>query len=349
MRPENAKRLPVDDKSHIYLLHQSIDDWVKKDHLVRFTLDCLGAIDLTKVYDAYSTNCKHPIEPRHMLWVLIYAYSKDMRSSRLIAKACKEDLPFRWTAGNLTSKHTALCRFRVKHTESFKVIFLEALRICAVLGALSMDKLILDCAKIKAAAAAAKQAGSARAQSSSTDHPEYTSDSDAEPPPADPPKLTGNKAKANITDPDSRIMKMRRGYVQGYSAQIVVTEDQSVVAAVVVQDANDVKLLESMLERALSNLEAVEAEKSPKDLGADAGYWKESLPVEYIEERGPELFIATKKDWKQRKELRERGAPRGRPRKNLSRRHWRRRWIDSPLSRSWTSPSPAPSPGYRTA
>ena len=47
----------------------------------------------------------------------------------------------------------------------------------------------------------------------------------------------------NLTDPESRIMKARQGYVQGYNAQLVVTKDQIIVAAEVVQDQNDVHQL----------------------------------------------------------------------------------------------------------
>jgi len=39
------------------------------------------------------------------------------------------------------------------------------------------------------------------------------------------------EAKANVTDPASRIMKTRGGYVQGYNGQSVVTEEQIVLAA----------------------------------------------------------------------------------------------------------------------
>ena len=38
-------------------------------------------------------------------------------------------------------------------------------------------------------------------------------------------------AVANVTDPDSEIMKTRRGWVQGYNGQAVVTADQIIVAA----------------------------------------------------------------------------------------------------------------------
>jgi transposase len=37
-------------------------------------------------------------------------------------------------------------------------------------------------------------------------------------------------AKANVTDPDSRIMKSRKGYLQGYNAQAVVTAEQIILA-----------------------------------------------------------------------------------------------------------------------
>ena len=62
-------------------------------------------------------------------------------------------------------------------------------------------------------------------------------------------------AKVNLTDPESRIMKARQGYVQGYNAQLVVTKDQIIVAAEVTQDQNDVRQLHPMLKRAEEELE----------------------------------------------------------------------------------------------
>ena len=38
------------------------------------------------------------------------------------------------------------------------------------------------------------------------------------------------KVVANTTDPQSRIMPTRRGFVQGYNAQVAVTSDQLIVA-----------------------------------------------------------------------------------------------------------------------
>lgn len=73
----------------------------------------------------------------------------------------------------------------------------------------------------------------------------------------------------NITDPDSRVMKSRQGYVQGYNLQAVVSEDLIMVAIGVTQEANDVRQLEQ-------TLEADGIEEQPKVYLADAGHWSEA-------------------------------------------------------------------------
>jgi transposase len=126
------------------------------------------------------------------------------------------------------------------------------------------------------------------------------------------------EAKANISDPDSRIMKARQGYVQGYNAQAIVSQDQIIVANGVTQEENDVQQLKPMLEVMESTLEAAGIEDRPNAALADAGYWSEANAIDCTCPEGPELLIATTKDWKQRKAARERGCPRGRIPNELS-------------------------------
>ena len=130
--------------------------------------------------------------------------------------------------------------------------------------------------------------------------------------------LPTEEAKANTTDPDSRIMKTRQGYVQGYNAQAVVSEEQIIVAVGVTQEANDVQQLEPMLQTMAHTLEAAGIEDRPKAGLADAGYWSEANIRACSWPEMAELLIATTKDWKQRKMLREKGCPRGRIPKGLS-------------------------------
>ncbi len=125
--------------------------------------------------------------------------------------------------------------------------------------------------------------------------------------------------KANVTDPDSRIMKTQRSYVQGYNAQAVVTAEQLIVAAEITQQANDIHQLHPMLAQAQENLQAID---HPQRLGialADAGYCSEANLTEEVPE-GPEVLVATNKDWKQRKAQREQPPPRGRIPKRLTAR-----------------------------
>ena len=113
-------------------------------------------------------------------------------------------------------------------------------------------------------------------------------------------------------------MKARQGYVQGYNAQAVVSEEQIIVAVGVTQEANDVQQLEPMLQTMAHTLEAAGIEDRPKAGLADAGYWSEANIRACSWPEMPELLIATTKDWKQRKMLREKGCPRGRIPKGLS-------------------------------
>jgi len=125
------------------------------------------------------------------------------------------------------------------------------------------------------------------------------------------------ESKANTTDPPSGIMKTRQGYVQGYNAQAVVTEDQYVVAAALTAEANDQKQLHPMLNQAAANLDAVGVDEKIGAGLADAGYCSEKNLTSGSDD-GPELLVNTTKDWKRRKALREEPPPRGRIPKGLT-------------------------------
>jgi hypothetical protein len=128
---------------------------------------------------------------------------------------------------------------------------------------------------------------------------------------------------ACVTDPDSGIMKTRRGWLQGYNGQIVVTTGQIIIAADVTTDANDVQQLHPMLAQAQANVVAVteEGQQDEITLGAavaDAGYWSEANVAAETEDC--ELIIATQKDHKQRAALRNAPPPRGRMPKHMTTR-----------------------------
>ena len=119
---------------------------------------------------------------------------------------------------------------------------------------------------------------------------------------------------ANITDPDSRIMKTASGWVQGYNAQAAVNEHQVVVACGVSQDANDVCQYLPMVTAAQAALAAAGVTEPIGRVLADAGYWSENNATA----EGPDRLIATLKDWKQRRAARDMGTTVGSPPEDAS-------------------------------
>ena len=116
-------------------------------------------------------------------------------------------------------------------------------------------------------------------------------------------------AKANITDPESRILKTAAGWVQGYNAQAAVDENQIVVACAVTQDANDVGQYQPMVAATGAALAAAGVTDPIGTVLADAGYWSEDNATA----EGPNRLIATLKDHKQRRAARDLGTTTGPP------------------------------------
>jgi len=82
----------------------------------------------------------------------------------------------------------------------------------------------------------------------------------------------GKTRQANTTDPDSRMLRSRNRFLQGYNAQAAVTEDHIVVAAELTNAANVSTQLVPMVDATRNNLAEV---KGPdvETYVADAGYW----------------------------------------------------------------------------
>jgi hypothetical protein len=96
--------------------------------------------------------------------------------------------------------------------------------------------------------------------------------------------------RVNVSDPDSRVVKGLRGFIQGYNAQAVTNEHQIVIAAEVMTAAPDFGHLEPMLDAAQRELQAAGVGHRPEVLLADAGYWHQQQ-MERIIDRGIQVLI----------------------------------------------------------
>jgi hypothetical protein len=96
------------------------------------------------------------------------------------------------------------------------------------------------------------------------------------------------KAQRNFTDPESRIMKSKDGFVQAYNTQAAVdAEAQIIVAHDVTQSAGDCGQLIPMTDAIEINLG-----RKPEQLSADAGYCSEAN-LEALENRNIDAYVAT--------------------------------------------------------
>jgi transposase len=96
--------------------------------------------------------------------------------------------------------------------------------------------------------------------------------------------------KINLTDPDSRTMQSRRGWVQGYNAQTVVNENHIIIAAEVTVTAADFGHLDPMVRAAERELQAIGVSDRPGIVVADAGYWNQRQ-MENVIDRGMPVVI----------------------------------------------------------
>jgi transposase len=113
------------------------------------------------------------------------------------------------------------------------------------------------------------------------------------------------EARANVTDPDSRIMRTPGGWVQGYNAQAAANQLGVIVAAAVTQDHNDMGQCTPMMTAVLDNLDAAGIDEPVGTMLFDAGY----CSADNLTAPGPDRLIATTKSWKLRRAARHDGHP----------------------------------------
>ncbi len=84
-----------------------------------------------------------PDEPQLMVGILLYAYTTGVRSSRVIARKCVVDPPFRWLAAGAAPDHRAIAQFRQRHRTALQDLFVQALVLCQDAGMVRLGRVAL--------------------------------------------------------------------------------------------------------------------------------------------------------------------------------------------------------------
>jgi transposase len=105
--------------------------------------------------------------------------------------------------------------------------------------------------------------------------------------PAPPKAEPDGKAQRNFTDPDSRILKTKDGYIQGYNAQAAVdAKAQIIVAHALTASTSDHGQLVELIDGIEANLGA-----KPKEASADSGYLSEAN-LQALADRDISAYVA---------------------------------------------------------
>src|SRR5215217_7418732 len=376
-----GQRFVACDRDQSFLMPPDVREWLPPRHLAWFVIDAVAEMDLEAFYAAYRIDgrSRPPYDPAMMVAVLLYAYARGIRSSRLIERACEEDVAFRVLAAQQCPDHATLARFVERHQEAIAGLFGEVLTLCARSGLVKVGVIAVDGTKLHANAsrnenldyeqlareiveeAIATDAaedelyGDARGDELPSEFSttagrrgwlreakkrlEGERSANPQPLPRERPKrvkqakrrldeelFTEVRANAayeawrargvaadgsrrmapgtikpytpppvpegriNLTDPDSKVVKALRGWIQGYNAQAVTNEHQIVVAAEIETVGGDFGHLEPMLDAAQHELHAAGVTDTPGVLLADAGYWH-GEQMQRITERGIQVLI----------------------------------------------------------
>src|SRR5690606_29308082 len=137
--------------SQLSLLPPSYDDFVPEHHPVRIVNSILDQIDIACIEKTYKGGGTSSYHPSDLLKILVYAYLRNLYSSRKIEQALGENVHFMWISGCIRPDHNTISNFRsAKLRGTFKKIFNQVVILLAEQGYLSLKEIFVDGTKIEA-------------------------------------------------------------------------------------------------------------------------------------------------------------------------------------------------------
>jgi len=118
---------------------------IPEGHLVRVVDEMIDLLDITPLKRQYKGGGTSAYHPRMLLKVLVYAYSQQTFSSRKIAKALRENIPYMWLSGMSQPDHRTINRFRgVVMKKVVEEVFYGVVEQLFDLGYVDLEKYFVD-------------------------------------------------------------------------------------------------------------------------------------------------------------------------------------------------------------
>src|SRR5215211_2065770 len=134
------------DREQAFLMPPDVREWLPEGHLAWFVIDAVAAIDLTAFYAGYREDgrSRPAYEPSMMVALVLYAYSRGVRSARAIERACEEDVAYRVIAAHQKPDHATIARFVERHEQALAGLFGAVLGMCAQAGLAKVGVVAID-------------------------------------------------------------------------------------------------------------------------------------------------------------------------------------------------------------
>src|SRR5512139_38462 len=147
-----AQRFVACDREQSFLMPPDVREWLPENHLAWFVIDAVGEMNLDAFYAAYRQDgrARPAYDPAMMVGLLLYAYARGVRSSRVIERCCEEDVAFRVLAAQQRPDHATIARFIDRHEAALSDLFGEVLLLCAKSGLASVGVIAIDGTKVHA-------------------------------------------------------------------------------------------------------------------------------------------------------------------------------------------------------
>jgi transposase len=303
------------------------------EHTLHYLID--NEIDLS-VFDLRYQNDETgapAYDPRILLKIVLYAYSKGITSSRKIADCCNENVIFMALSADTRPHFTTIADFISSQDQETMKLFLEVLLICDEMGLIGKEMFAADGCKLPSNASKEWSGTKADLQKKKekmekairqiiTRHRERDK---AEADPAvlekeeqyvatlrakvrkiktwlsendDKPGSSRNgPRKSNITDNESATMKTSHGVIQGYNGVAMVDSKHQIVVHAEATGGSETAILKPMVEETRENFKEIGKEEDifkKTKLTTDSGFHSEKN-VEMVIEAGIDAYIADNK------------------------------------------------------
>ena len=141
------------NQDQMYLLPPSIEEMIEENHPVRVVDAVIEKIDISPLLRLYKKHGTSSYHPKMLLKVLIYAYLKNVFSSRKIEELLKENIHMMWISGMNKPDHHTINRFRSERLKKvLEKIFGQIVMLLVEAEQLSIKEIYVDGTKLEAQA-----------------------------------------------------------------------------------------------------------------------------------------------------------------------------------------------------